>query len=93
MSDGTVACAYGLKRDLWGGQQRREARIMFSFDGGHSWAIDKLVYGGEAGSYPGICEISPGVLLFSYDPSVCSMPGDVKPVRRCVRVARITVLP
>ena len=93
MSDGTVACAYGLKRDLWGGQQRREARIMFSFDGGHSWAIDKLVYGGEAGSYPGICEISPGVLLFSYDPSVWSMPGDVKPVRRCVRVARITVLP
>ena len=35
MSDGTVACAYGVKEDLWAGQQRRDARIMFSFDGGH----------------------------------------------------------
>ena len=93
MSDGTVACAYGLKPDLWGGQQRREARIMFSFDSGHSWAIDKLVYGGEAGSYPGICEINPGELLFSYCPSVWALPGDSTPPKRCVRVARITVLP
>ena len=68
MGDGTVACRYWVKTDAWPGwrEQRREARVMFSFDGGRSWAIDKLVYGGHAQSSGGLCEIEPGLLLCTY---------------------------
>ena len=65
MQDGTLACAYGVKgRD--GG--RRERRLMFSFDGrGETWPVDVVVYAGIGGTYPSVCELGPGELLYAYD--------------------------
>jgi len=66
MQNGTLACAYGTKND-W--RRPREIHVMFSFDGGRTWPVNTLVYKGDnVGSYPGLCELRPGVLLVSYAP-------------------------
>ncbi len=85
MRDGTLACAYGIKEDLRG---PRELHVMFSFDHGRSWPVDKLIFKGrDPGTYPGLCEVRPGVLLYSYDPH----PASKQP--RCVVLVEIRLEP
>ena len=65
MSDGTLACAYGTKGDL---RDIRDLRVMFSFDQGNTWELDLLLMRGWGfGTYPGICEVEPGVILVCND--------------------------
>jgi hypothetical protein len=41
---------------------------MLSFDGrGETWPVDLVVYAGVGGTYPSVCEVSPGELLYAYD--------------------------
>jgi hypothetical protein len=97
ISHGVLACSYGTKADLWQGEQQQEIRIMFSFDNGRSWELDKPVYVGAVCAYTAFCEVSPGVLLYVYAPHTWSMPGDpewpgIKGKKsRCGRLARITL--
>ena len=69
MQDGTLACVYGMKDDYWRFEHRRELRVMFSFDGGGTWPLNEIIYAGEAGSYPSICEVAPGRLIAAFNPS------------------------
>ncbi len=87
MQDGTLACAYGVKgRD--GG--RRERRLMFSFDGrGETWPVDLVVYAGVGGSYPSVCEVRPGELLYAYDAIGFSDPQVEGEPRAYLRIAKV----
>jgi len=92
MQDGTLVCVYGTKDDYWKFEHRRELRVMFSFDEGETWPLNEIIYAGEAGSYPSICEVTPGDLLASFNPSslmaaqgakdrvfICVVPIRLKP--------------
>jgi hypothetical protein len=88
MRDGTLACAYGVKgRD--GG--RRERRLMFSFDGGETWPADLVVYAGTGGTYPSVCEVSPGELLYAYDAIGFADPQAGGRPRAYLRIARVSL--
>jgi hypothetical protein len=88
MQDGTLACAYGMKEDYWRMEHRRELRVMFSFDDGRTWPLNEIVYAGEAGSYPALCEVAAGELLVTLNPSGFPTPPGGEQ-RACVCVARI----
>jgi len=86
MRDGTLACAYGVKgRD--GG--RRERRLMLSFDGGETWPVDLVVYAGTGGTYPSVCELGPGELLYAYDAIGFADPLVEGRPRAYLRIARV----
>ena len=78
MQDGALACVYGMKEDYWKGEHRRELRVMFSFDGGHTWPLNEIVYAGEASSYASVCEIEPGRLLIGLSSSGLFTPPEVQ---------------
>jgi len=78
MSDGTVACIYGTKEDYWKYENRRELRVIFSFDGGKTWPLNQIVYAGEASSYASLCEVRPGELLACFSSSGLLTPEGVE---------------
>lgn len=61
LRDGTVAVGYGLKAP------GRERRIAFSLDHGNHWVRDVLVWAGPGGTYSGLREVAPHLLVFVYD--------------------------
>lgn len=77
LSDGTLACSYGRL------QPRREIepssslypglpasmgdRIMFSTDGGITWARHTTVYMGPSTGYTGIEEVRPNEVIYAFD--------------------------
>jgi hypothetical protein len=90
LSDGLLACAYGVKE--YDGN-RRERRIMFSGDGGHSWSHNTIVYAGYGGSYPDAIELEPGKLLYVFDVDGFKEPGQTDRPRNYLRVATVTLRP
>lgn len=70
LSDGMLACSYGIKGHIQG--MRRERNVMFSMDGGATWSHTTQIYGGPGGSYPGLCAIGPGKILFVYEAQALS---------------------
>ena len=88
LSNGLVACAYGVKE--YDGN-RRERRIMFSGDGGKTWSHNTVVFAGYGGSYPDAVEIEPGKLLYVYDANGFQEPGQTAPPRNYLRMVTITV--
>jgi len=70
LSDGMVACSYGVKGHIKG--MRRERNVMFSVDGGATWSHTTQIYGGPGGSYPGLCAFRPGEILFVYEAQALS---------------------
>ena len=87
LQDGNLACSYGVKgRD--GG--RREMRLMFSADArGGKWPIDLVVYAGAGGTYPSVCEVAPGELLYAFDANGFPDPRDGGKFGHFLRVARV----
>lgn len=90
LSNGLVACAYGVKE--YDGN-RRERRIMFSGDGGKTWSHNTVVFAGYGGSYPDALEIEPGKLLYVYDVNGFPEPGQTTPPRNYLRMVTVTVRP
>ncbi|MCI0624027.1 MAG: glycoside hydrolase [Acidobacteria bacterium] len=90
LSNGLVACAYGVKE--YDGN-RRERRIMFSGDGGKTWSHNTVVYAGYGGSYPDALEMEPGKLLYVYDVNGFPEPGQTAPPRNYLRMVTVTVRP
>jgi len=88
VSNGLVACAYGVKE--YEGN-RRERRIMFSSDGGRTWFHNTIVFAGYGGSYPDAIELEPGKLLYVYDADAFKEPGQTTRPRNCLRLATITL--
>jgi len=90
LSNGLVACAYGVKE--YDGN-RRERRIMFSGDGGKTWSHNTVVFAGYGGSYPDALEMEPGKLLYVYDVNGFPEPGQTAPPRNYLRMVTVTVRP
>lgn len=88
LSNGLVACAYGVKE--YDGH-RRERRIMFSGDGGRTWSHDTLVYAGYGGSYPDAIELQPGRILYVYDADGFQEPGQTARPRNYLRMCSVTL--
>jgi len=88
LSNGLVACAYGVKE--YDGN-RRERRLMFSSDGGRSWMHHTIVFAGYGGSYPDAIELEPGTLLYVYDADGFKEPGQTSRPANYLRLARITL--
>ena len=88
LSNGLVACAYGVKE--YEGN-RRERRLMFSSDGGRSWSHHTTVFAGYGGSYPDAIELEPGTLLYVYDADGFKEPGQTSRPTNYLRLARVTL--
>jgi len=90
LSNGWVACAYGVKE--YEGN-RRERRIMFSHDGGRTWSHHTIVFAGYGGSYPDAVELEPGKILYVYDVDGFKEPGQTTRPRNYLRLATVTLRP
>ena len=64
---------------------------MFSFDNGATWPVDIVVYAGVGGTYPSVCEVSPGELLYAYDAIGFADPEVEGRPRAYLRIARVTL--
>jgi len=88
LSNGLVACAYGVKE--YEGN-RRERRLMFSNDAGRTWSQNTIVFAGYGGSYPDAVEVEPGKILYVYDADGFKEPGQTTRPRNYLRLAAVSL--